>query len=129
VLFVRSPNKQSIFEYSQLIGIEANCVASGFIGQFEFVIHGDSAGKVFRQERGTSFDGMKSLAYIKHLTSICKTLRYVRHVYKVNTFLKSEGNTEVFVGVSYDYDDIYTLNPASYNFYCRSCCMFRYSYL
>jgi hypothetical protein len=37
-------------------------------------------------------------------------------MYKVNTFLKSEGDTEVFVGVSYDYDDVYTLNPASYGF-------------
>ena len=26
-------------------------------------------------------------------------------IHKVNTYLKSEGDTEVFVGVSYDYDD------------------------
>jgi hypothetical protein len=37
-------------------------------------------------------------------------------IYKVDTYLKSEGNTEVFVGVSYDYDDIHSLNPASYTF-------------
>jgi len=37
----KSQGKQSIFEYSQLIGIEANCVSSGYIGQFEHVIHGD----------------------------------------------------------------------------------------
>jgi hypothetical protein len=53
----KSANKQSIFEYSQLVGIEANCVASGYVGQYEYVIHGDSAGKVHRQERGASFDG------------------------------------------------------------------------
>ena len=37
-------------------------------------------------------------------------------VYKVNTYLKSEGSTEVFVGVSYDYDDTNTLNPTTYSF-------------
>ena len=112
----KSTNKQSIFEYSQLIGIEANCVASGFIGQFEFVIHGDSAGKVFRQERGTSFDGNEIFSLYQTPYFYMQDPEIRKNVYKVNTFLKSEGDTEVFVGVSYDYDDIYTLNPASYDF-------------
>jgi hypothetical protein len=89
VLFVRVQNKQSIFEYSQLVGIEANCVASGYVGQYEYVIHGDSAGKVFRQERGTSFDGDEIFSlYTKRLTSTWKTQRYVRLLYKVTTFLE-----------------------------------------
>ena len=37
-------------------------------------------------------------------------------IHKVNTYLKSEGNTEVFVGVSYDYDDTNTVNPTNYEF-------------
>lgn len=112
----KSQNKQSIFEYSQLIGIEANCVASGYIGQFEHVIHGDGSGKVFRQERGTSFDGedIFSLYQTPYFYMEDPELRKVIH--KVDTYLKSEGNTEVFVGVYYDYDDVYSLNPATYNF-------------
>ena len=112
----KSQNKQSIFEYSQLIGIEANCVASGFIGQFEFVIHGDSAGKVFRQERGTSFEGQEIFSLYQTPYFYMEDPEIRKVVYKVNTFLKSEGNTEVFVGISYDYDDVYSLNPATYDF-------------
>lgn len=112
----KSQNKQSIFEYSQLIGIEANCVASGYIGQFEIVIHGDGSGKVFRQERGTSFDGdnIFSLYQTPYFYMDDPELRKI--VYGVDTYLKSEGNTEVFVGIYYDYDDVYTLNPTSYSF-------------
>ena len=112
----KSTNKQSIFEYSQLIGIEANCVASGFIGQFEYVIHGDSAGRVFRQERGTSFDGNSIFSVYQTPYFYMQDPEIRKTMYKVNTFLKSEGDTEVFVGVSYDYDDVYTLSPSSYDF-------------
>jgi hypothetical protein len=112
----KSSGKQSIFEYSQLIGIEANCVASGYIGQFEHVIHGDGSGKVYRQEQGTSFDGedIFSLYQTPYFYMEDPELRKVVH--KVDTYLKSEGNTEVFVGVYYDYDDVYSLNPTSYTF-------------
>jgi len=112
----KSQGKQSIFEYSQLIGIEANCVASGYIGQFEHVIHGDGSGKVFRQERGTSFDGddIFSLYQTPYFYMEDPELRKVIH--KVDTYLKSEGNTEVFVGVYYDYDDVFSLNPTTYSF-------------
>ena len=112
----KSQNKQSIFEYSQLIGIEANCVASGYVGQFEYVIHGDGSGKVFRQEQGTSFAGedIFSLYQTPYFYMDDPELRKIVH--KVDTYLKSEGNTEVFVGVYYDYDDIYSLNPATYSF-------------
>ena len=45
------------FEFGQLLGINASCVASGYIGKTEFVIHGDADGKVHRQEVGSDFDG------------------------------------------------------------------------
>jgi hypothetical protein len=112
----KSANKQSIFEYSQLVGIEANCVASGYVGQYEYVIHGDSAGKVHRQERGASFDGNDIFSLYQTPYFYMEDPEIRKILYKVTTFLKSEGNTEVFVGISYDYDDTNTSNPASYNF-------------
>jgi len=112
----KSQNKQSIFEYSQLIGIEANCVASGYLGQFEHVIHGDNSGKVYRQERGTSFDGNDIFSLYQTPYFYMEDPEIRKIVHKVDTYLKSEGNTEVFVGVYYDYDDVYSLNPTSYSF-------------
>ena len=112
----KSQNKQSIFEYSQLIGIEANCVASGYIGQYEHVIHGNSLGKVFRQETGTSFDGGDIFSLYQTPYFYMEDPEIRKNVYKVDTYLKSEGNTEVFVGVYYDYEDIHTSNPSTYSF-------------
>ena len=112
----KSQNKQSIFEYSQLIGIEANCTASGYIGQYEHVIHGDSAGRVHRQERGQSFAGEDIFSLYQTPYYYMEDPEIRKNIYSVNTYLRSEGTTEVFVGVSYDYDDVNTTNPASYNF-------------
>ena len=112
----KSQNKQSIFEYSQLIGIEANCVDSGYIGQFEHVIHGDGSGKVHRQERGNSFEGGDIFSLFQTPYFYMQDPEVRKVVHKVNTYLKSEGNTEVFVGVSYDYDDTNTVNPTNYEF-------------
>ncbi len=112
----KSANKQSIFEYSQLIGIEANCVASGYIGQFEHVIHGDGSGKVYRQERGQSFAGEDIFSLYQTPYFYMEDPEIRKNIYSVNTYLKSEGTTEVFVGVSYDYDDVNTNNPNTYDF-------------
>jgi hypothetical protein len=112
----KSANKQSIFEYSQLIGIEANCVASGYIGQFEHVIHGDGSGKVYRQERGQSFAGEDIFSLYQTPYFYMEDPEIRKNIYSVNTYLRSEGTTEVFVGVSYDYDDVNTNNPNTYDF-------------
>lgn len=112
----KSQNKQSIFEYSQLIGIEANCVASGYLGQFELVVHGDGSGKVYRQERGQSFAGEDIFSLYQTPYFYMEDPELRKNIHKVDTYLKSEGNTEVFVGVYYDYDDIHSLNPTTYTF-------------
>ena len=112
----KSQNKQSIFEYSQLIGIEANCVASGYIGQFEHVIHGDGSGRVHRRERGLSFNGSNIFSLYQTPYFYMEDPEIRKNIINIHTYMKSEGTTQVFLGVSYDYDDVYTLNPASYDF-------------
>lgn len=101
-------------EYGQLLGIEATCADSGYLGQYEFVIHGDSAGKVHRQERGNSFDGntIFSLYQTPYLHMEDPEQRKI--VYSVNTYLRSEGNNEIVLSVLYDYEDFNTLNPINY---------------
>jgi hypothetical protein len=112
----KSQNKQSLFEYSQLIGMEANCVDSGYIGQFEHVIHGDGSGRVFRQEKGNSFNGQDIFSLYQTPYFYMEDPEVRKIVHKVNTYLRSEGDTDVIVGVSYDYDDINTANPTDYAF-------------
>lgn len=102
------------FEYGQLLGIEATCADSGYLGQYEFVIHGDSAGKVHRQERGNSFDGTSIFSLYQTPYLHMEDPEQRKIVYSVNTYLRSEGDNSIVLSVLYDYEDFNTLNPSNY---------------
>jgi len=111
----KGPTAQSTFEYSQLVGVEATSVASGYIGQFEFVLHGDSTGKVHKQEEGDSFAGSE-------IFSVYQTPYYfmgdpeVRKVfYKVKTFLKTEGEALINVGIDFNFGDSEINTPENFS--------------
>ena len=111
----KGPTAQSTFEYSQLVGVEATAVASGYIGQFEFVLHGDSTGKVHKQEEGDSFAGSE-------IFSVYQTPYYfmgdpeVRKVfYKVKTFLKTEGEALINVGIDFNFGDSEINTPENFS--------------
>jgi len=111
----KGPTAQSTFEYSQLVGVEATAVASGYIGQFEFVLHGDSTGKVHKQEEGDSFAGSE-------IFSVYQTPYYfmgdpeVRKIfYKVKTFLKTEGEALINVGIDFNFGDSEIATPENFS--------------
>lgn len=101
-------------EYGQLLGIEATCADSGYLGQYEFVIHGDSVGKVHRQERGNSFDGNPIFSVYQTPYLHMEDPEQRKIVYSVNSYLRSEGDNEIVLSVLYDYEDFNTLNPSNY---------------
>lgn len=102
------------FEYGQLLGIQATCADSGYIGQYEFVIHGDSEGKVHRQERGNSFDGGDIFSVYQTPYLHMQDPEQRKIIYSVNTYLRSEGDNEIVLSVVYDYEDFNTLSPSNY---------------
>ena len=112
----KSIQSSSSFEYSQLIGMEVNCVDSGYVGTEEFIVHGDSTGRVFRQESGNNFNGepIFSLYQTPYVYMDDPLLRKV--FYDVNTYLKAEGEVTVSLGIKYDYNDSEKLVPVDYNF-------------
>ena len=111
---IRAQQEGFAFEFGQLLGIEATCAASGYLGQYEFVIHGTSDGKVHRQEIGNSFNGVDifSLYQTPYLYMDNPEQRKIMH--KVSTYLRSEGDNELILSVVYDYEDINVMNPANY---------------
>ena len=102
------------FEYGQLLGIEATCADSGYIGQYEFVLHGDSNGKVHRQERGNSFDGNDIFSVYQTPYIHMQDPEQRKIFYSVNTYLRSEGDNEIIMSAVYDYEDFNTLSPTNY---------------
>lgn len=112
---LRSADQRLGWEFGEVIGIRASCCTSGYVGREELVLHGDYDGKVYRQERGNTFNGNDILAvyqtpyYDFGDTEVRKTMR------KVNTFIRAEGPLTVNMAVNYDWDDIATARPASYS--------------
>ncbi len=108
--FRQTPNGLQ-FEYGQLLGIRATCADSGYIGQNEFVIHGDNEGKVHRQEKGNSFAGEDIFSAFQTPYLYMQDPEQRKIFYTIATYLRSEGDNEILMSAVYDYEDVNVLNP------------------
>ena len=104
------------FEFSQLIGIDVYCGSSGYIGDEEFIVHGDSTGKVFRQESGESFDGVAIFSLFQTPYVYMDDPLVRKTFYGVTTYLRSEGTVQVGAGISFDYGDTDIEVASNYEF-------------
>ena len=111
--FRQTPNGLQ-FEYSQMLGISATASDSGYIGQYEYVIHGDSDGKVHRQEQGNDFDGENIFSVYQSPFLHMQDPEQRKIFYTVATYLRSEGDNEIIMSVVYDYEDPDSLNPTNF---------------
>ena len=102
------------FEFGQLLGLEATCAASGYLGQYEYVIHGSSTGKVHRQESGDSFDGGDIFSVYQTPFLHMEDPEIRKIIYEVATYLRSEGDNEIIMSVLYDYEDFFSLSPSNF---------------
>lgn len=103
------------WEWGEIWGIRVACTTSAYINASEYILHGDYNGKVYRQERGKSFDGKSifSVYQTPYLDygdpQVRKTLR------TVSVFTRPEGPVTIDFGVNYDYGNTSAINPADYN--------------
>jgi hypothetical protein len=111
--FRQTPNGLQ-FEYGQMLGIFTTCAASGYIGQNEYVLHGDSSGKVHRQEQGTDFDGEAIFSVFQTPFFHMQDPEQRKIFYTVATYLRSEGDNEIVLSALYDYEDVDTLSPTNF---------------
>jgi len=111
--FRQTPNGLQ-FEYSQMLGISATASDSGYIGQYEYVIHGDSNGKVHRQEQGNDFDGTDIFSVFQTPFFHMQDPEQRKVFYTVATYLRAEGDNEIVMSALYDYEDVDTLSPTNF---------------
>ena len=93
------------FEFSQIVGIEVNQVSSGYVDKEEFIIHGDSAGFVSRQETGDDFNGNAIFSYFQTPFIYMGDPEVRKTIYNINTYMRSEGLVNIAMGIEYDYGD------------------------
>ena len=103
------------FEFGQLLGISASCADSGYLGQYEYVIHGDSNGKVHRQEQGNDFDGTNIFSVYQTPFLHMQDPEQRKIFYTVSTYLRSEGDNNIVLSVIYDYEDFDSLSPTNFD--------------
>ena len=111
---MRSTPQGTSFEFGQVLGIEASCADSGYVGQYEFVLHGDSDGKVHRQEQGTDFDGAEIFSLYQTPFIHMQDPEQRKVIHTVATYLRSEGDNEIAMSVLYDYEAFDTLSPNNF---------------
>lgn len=104
-----------MWEFGELRGIRASCCWSGYNTTSEIILHGDFDGCVYQQEVGNSFNGenIKAIFRTPYLdqgdTEVRKTMR------TVNTFIKATGSFDLTLGLKFDWDNLYKINPVNYN--------------
>tara|TARA_R110000803_G_scaffold188139_1_gene250545 strand:- start:559 stop:2097 length:1539 start_codon:yes stop_codon:yes gene_type:complete len=111
---IRSTPEGNSFEFGQVIGIEATCADSGYIGQYEYVIHGSSLGKVHRQEQGSSFAGDDIFSLYQTPFIHMQDPEQRKIIHTAATYLRAEGDNEIAMSVLYDYEAFDTLSPSNF---------------
>lgn len=112
---LRSPEGDTGWEFSELMGINACVAESDFINGREVILHGGYDGVVYQQEVGSDFNGedIISIYATPYLTfgdsEIRKELRYL------NTFYRSEGNFDVSVNFDFDWGKSSVIEPSNYS--------------
>lgn len=107
-------SQQEEWEWGRLKGFRASCATSKYIGSTEYIVHGDYDGVVYRQESGNSFAGdvVPAIYTTPFLdfgdAGVRKTFR------KVTLFTRPEGNMTLSIGINYDWEDPFVLNPTPY---------------
>ena len=106
---LRKGEQGLVYEFGKLLGIEATSAASGYIGQYEYVIHGTTDGRVHRQEQGSSLTrkwnpNMAPYVYME------KNGIHIINLYKTASKIE-----ESILAVDYDYGDLNEASPTNYN--------------
>lgn len=120
----RSGQGGSGFEFSQLVGMSVYCASSGYIGDEEFVIHGDSVGTVYRQEVGNDFNGNEIFSLMQTPYLYMDDPEVRKTYYSVNTYMRSEGEVTVVMATVYDYGDPDTNTAAGHDLSTRGAAAF-----
>lgn len=102
------------WEWGLLKGIRTSCVASGYISNTEYVIHGDFNGKVYRQEQGNSFDGQNILSVYQTPYFDFGDVFVRKTLHKICVFIRPEEEVDISMSIRFDWGDQYSLTPRPY---------------
>ena len=102
------------WEWSKLRGIRTSVATSGYVNNIEYVLHGDYNGKIYRQERGSSFDSENILSVYTMPYLDFGDVFVRKTIHKVMVFLRPEDEVVLSAAMQFDWDDQFVFNPDTY---------------
>jgi len=70
---------------------------------------------VYKQETGTNFNGAQIFSLFQTPFFHMGDPELRKNFLKLSTYLKTEGSTNIVLGIVYDYNDIFVANPTNYS--------------
>lgn len=104
------------YEWSELLGVQATCAASGIMSGREVVVHGTPEGYVMRQETGTTFDGANIQATFQTPFISFDNPSIRKNFYKIRVYLEVEGPRDITLTTVLDEEDPDVVQPAAIAF-------------
>jgi hypothetical protein len=112
---LRGTGDSTGMEYSELQGIRAACVVSGYLNNQEVILHGDFDGIVYQQESGNTFNG--SSVYSNYTTPYLTfgDILTRKQLRKLHVFTQYEGLFTLSAKFSFDWGDANSLTPSTFS--------------
>lgn len=113
----RKEDNSVAYEWFEMKGFQMACADSGYIGDEEYVVHGDFYGNVYRQEvgygiySGNNPFGLEAVFQTPYLTFGDPTIR--KTMYKIDMYVDFEDSQvgSIALNVLYDYNENGVLQP------------------
>jgi hypothetical protein len=111
---LRTSDQRTGWEFSELRGFQANCAVSGYIGDDEYVLHGDHSGYVYRQEQGGTFQDDNVFAVFQSPYLDFGNTEQRKIFSQITVFTRPEGDNNFLVTADYDWLDSDYSSPDDY---------------
>jgi hypothetical protein len=112
---LRTSDQRTGWEFSELRGFQANCAVSGYIGDDEYVLHGDHSGYVYRQEQGGTFQDDNVFAVFQSPYLDFGNTEQRKIFSQITVFTRPEGDNNFLVTADYDWLDSDYSSPDDYS--------------
>ena len=106
--------KGQTFEFSELRGIKPSSTDTFVEAGDVLVLHGGYDGYIYRQEKGSDFDGTAILGQYRSPDLTFGDAGIRKHMQRVILNFKPEGTIDADLFVRYDYEDRNAARPAAY---------------
>lgn len=111
----KSGQDTSMFEWSQVVGVQAFCIDEDYYNQIETIVFANDTGYVYQLEQGNSFDGQNIAATFATPYVAINDPRVRKTFYKLFLYTDPAGGVDIDMNLKFDFDTADSVQPATIN--------------